>query len=101
MAGKVVLSVLQKGKGHISHVSAEIEECGIEPPTNVDIMKWKEVVDLLWINEYKRLVELELARDIGHWKMVKKIAPQSDRIMELFEYQDGYFLDKQPTALVI
>ena len=53
MAGKVVLSVLQKGKGHISHVSAEIEECGIEPPTNVDIMKWKEVVDLLWINEYK------------------------------------------------
>ena len=77
MGGKIVLSVLQKGKGHISHVSAEIEERGIEPPTDIDSMKWKEVVDLLRIDEYKRLVQLELARDIDHWRMVKEIAPQS------------------------
>ena len=95
MGGKIVLSVLQKGKGHISHVSAEIEERGIEPPTDVDTMKWKEVVDLLRIDEYKRLVQLKLARDVDHWRMVKEIAPQLDRMMELFEYQDRYFLDKQ------
>ena len=53
------------------------------------------VADLLWIDEYKRPVELELARDIDYWKMVKEIAPQSDQMMELFEYQDGYILDKQ------
>ena len=39
MGGKIVLSVLQKGKGRISHVGAEIEERGIEPPTDVDSMK--------------------------------------------------------------
>ena len=61
VGGKIVLSVLQKGKGHISHVSAELEEHGIEPPTNAVSMKWKEVVDLLRIDECKRLVELELA----------------------------------------
>ena len=66
MSGKIVLSVLQKGKGRISHISAEIEECGIQPPTNVDTMKWKEVAELLQIDECKRLVELELAQDIGH-----------------------------------
>ena len=58
-------------------------------------MKWKEVVDLLRIDEYKWLLQLELAQDIDHWRMVKEIAPQLDQMMELFEYQDGYFLDKQ------
>ena len=96
MGGKIVLSVLQKGKGYISHVSAEIEERGIEPSMDVDSMKWKEVIDLLWIDEYRRLVQLELARNIDDWRMVKEIVPQSDRMMELFEYQDGHFLDKQP-----
>ena len=95
MGGKIVLSVSQKGKGHISHVSAEIEERGIEPPTDVDTMKWKEVVDLLRIDEYKRLVQLKLAQDVDHWRMVKEIAPQLDRMIKLFRYQDGYFLDKQ------
>ena len=66
VGGKIVLVVLQKGKGHISHVSAEREERGIEPPTDIDSMKWKEVVDLLQIDEYKRFVQLEFAQDIGH-----------------------------------
>ena len=43
------------------------------------------VSDLLRIDEYKRLVELELARDIDHWKMVKDVTPQSDQMMELFD----------------
>ena len=47
IGGKIVLSVFQKGKDHINHISAGIEECGIKPPINVDSMKWKEVVDLL------------------------------------------------------
>ena len=61
MGGENVLSVLQKDKGHISHISAQIEEHRIESPTDVDSMKWKEGVDLLQIDEYKRLVQLELA----------------------------------------
>ena len=47
------------------------------------------------MDEYTRLVELELARDIEHWKVVKEIAPQSDKMIELFEYQADYFLEKQ------
>ena len=72
MGGKIVLSILHKGKGHINHVRAEIAERGIEPPTLIEDMKWKEVVDLLRMDEYKRLVELELARDIEHWKLNEK-----------------------------
>ena len=95
MEGKIVLSILQKGKGHMNHVRAEIEERGIEPLESINDMKWKEVIDLLRIDEYKRLVELELARDIDHWKMVKDVTPQSDQMMELFDYQEEYFLAKQ------
>ena len=72
MGGKIVLSVLQKGRGHMNQLQAEIKERGIEPPESIDDMKWKEVIDLLRIDEYKRLVELELARDIEHWSSVSK-----------------------------
>ena len=58
-------------------------------------MWMKEVVDFIQIDEYKRLVLLDLAQNIDHWRMVKEMAPQSDQMMELFEYQDGYFLNKQ------
>ena len=58
-------------------------------------MKWKEVVDLLRIDKYKRLMELKLARDIEHWSNVKDITPQSDEMMGLFDYQEEYFLAKQ------
>ena len=43
MGGKIVLSVLQKYKSHITHVSAEIAEHGLEQPTSIDNMKCKEV----------------------------------------------------------
>ena len=36
------------------------------------------MIDLLRIDEYKRLVELDPARDIEHWRNVKDITPQSD-----------------------
>ena len=62
---------------------------------DIDSMECKEVVDLLQIDEYKQLVQLELAQDIDHWRIVKKIAPQSNRMMELFKCQAGFFLDKQ------
>ena len=52
-------------------------------------------MDLLKVDEYKRLVGLELARDIEHWKSVTQIEPQSDKMMELFDYQADYFLQKQ------
>ena len=65
MRSKIVVSVFQKGKGHINHVSAELSERGVEPPMQLSKMKWKEVeaTDLLRKDEYKKLVELELARD--------------------------------------
>ena len=53
------------------------------------------MIDLLRIDEYKRLVELELARDIERWTNVKDITPQSDKMMGLFNYQEEYFLAKQ------
>ena len=95
MGGKTVLSVLQKGRGHISHVQSELDDRGVEPPMPIKKMKWKEVMDLLKMDEYKRLVGLELARDIAHWKSVTQIEPQSDKMMELFDYQADYFLQKQ------
>ena len=95
MGGKIVLSVLQKGKGHADHVHAEIQQRGIEPPMPLKDMKWKEVVDLLRLDEYHTLVRLELARSIEHWKGVREIDPQSDKMMELFEHQEDYFLEKQ------
>ena len=95
MGGKIVLSVLQKGRGHISHVKSELDDRGVEPPMPIDKMKWKEVMDLLKMDEYKRLVGLDLARDIEHWKSVTQIEPQSDKMIELFDYQADYFLQKQ------
>ena len=95
MGGKIVLSVLQKGKGHIDHVKAELEERGVEPPMPLGEMKWKEVIDQLRMDEYHLLVELELAWDIEHWSKVTQIDPQSDKMMELFEYQEDYFLQRQ------
>ena len=58
-------------------------------------MKWKEVTDLLRKDEYKRLVELELAWDINHWTRVTEIEPLSEEMAELFDYQADYFLGKQ------
>ena len=95
MGGKIVLSIINKGKGHINQVRAEIAERGIEPPTSIEDMKWKEVINLLRMDEFKRLVELGLARDIEHWKLVKDMVPQSEVMVELMEYQEEYFLQKQ------
>jgi len=58
-------------------------------------MKWKEVIDLLRLDEHHTLVRLELARSIEHWKDVREIDPQSDKMMELFKHQEDYFLEKQ------
>ena len=38
MGNNIVLSVLQKCKSHISHVSAEISEHGLEQPMPIDNM---------------------------------------------------------------
>ena len=50
---------------------------------------------MLRIDEHRRLVELELARDIEHWRNVKDITLQSDEMMGLFDYQEEYFIAKQ------
>ena len=66
MSGKIILSILNKGKGYINQVCTEIAERGIEPPMSIEDMKWKEITNMLIMDEFKRLVELELARDIEH-----------------------------------
>ena len=66
MGGKIVVSILHKGKGHIEYVDAELSECRVEPPMEISKMKWNEVLDLLKVAEYKVLVERELARIISH-----------------------------------
>ena len=65
MGGKIVIRVLQKGKGHIDHVHAEILKRGIEPPMSIEDMKWKELVDLLRMDEYQIMIRLELSRSRG------------------------------------
>ena len=95
MGGKIVLSILQKGEGHIDHVCAELDEQGVEQPMPLAEMKWKEVIDQLRMDEYHSLVELELARDIEHWSKVTQIEPHLDKMIELFEYQEDYFLQRQ------
>ena len=50
---------------------------------------------MLRIDEHRRLVELELARDIEHWRNVKDITLQSDEMMGLFDYQEKYFIAEQ------
>ena len=55
MGGKIVLSILNKEKGDINRVRTEIAERGIEPPTLIEDMKWKEVTNLLRMEELKRL----------------------------------------------
>ena len=39
MGGKIVLSVFQKGKGHMKQLRAEIKEHRIESPESIDGMK--------------------------------------------------------------
>ena len=95
MGGRIVVSVLFKGEGHKEHVDAELSERGVEPPMEISKMKWNEVLDLLKMDKYKKLVERELARDIEHWRDVKEFEPQSERMKELFEWQAEYKLKKQ------
>ena len=62
MGGKILLSILNKdkGKGHINQVRADIAERGIEPPRSTVDIEWKEIINMLRIDKFKRLVELEL-----------------------------------------
>ena len=63
----------RRPKSHMNQLRAEIEDHGIEPLESIASMKWTDVIDLLRINEYKRLAELELAWDIKNWSLDKKI----------------------------
>ena len=73
MGGRIVISVLQKDKGHLDYVCAEIEKRGIKSPMLIKDIKQREVLDLLQMNEYQLLIRLELARIIKYWKDVKEI----------------------------
>ena len=95
MGGMIQLGILHKGKGHDEHVHEEIEARGIKPPKPLSDMEWGDVKNLLRVHEYQVLVEQELARNIEHWSNVSEIKPQSEKLMELFDYQADYFLQKQ------
>ena len=55
----------------------------------------EEELDGAIMDEYKKLVERELARGIEHWRDVKEFEPQSEKMKELFEWQAEYKLKKQ------
>lgn len=42
MGGKIVISVLQKGKSHLDHVCTEIEKRGNKLPMSIKDTKWKD-----------------------------------------------------------
>ena len=92
--GKTVLSVLQQGMSHDSPISAKIQKRGIESLMPTKDMVCTEVVDLLRMDEYQMLVQLELARSVEHHKYIKEIDLQFNEMMELLEYQQYYFLQK-------
>ena len=64
VGGNILSSVLLKSKDHADHIYAELQQCGIEPPMPIEDMMWKEVIDLLWMDEYHLLAQQELARSI-------------------------------------
>ena len=45
--------------------------------------EWKNLKDILKRSEFSRLVEYDNAADILGWKQVTKIAPQSEKMMDL------------------
>ena len=94
MSGNILLSVLPKGKGHVDHVHAELQQCRIEPPMLIEDIKWKEVIDLIQMDDYQLLVQQELVWSIKHWKDIKKMTPQLDKMIELLNFQQACFLEK-------
>ena len=46
-------------------------------------IEWKNLKDILKRSEFSRLVEHDNAADIPGWKQVTKIAPQSEKMMDL------------------
>lgn len=95
MGGKIQVGILHKDKGHCKHVPEEIEVQGIELPKPLSDMEWADIKNLLRVHKYQILFEQELAHGIEHWSNVLEIKPQSEKLMELFDYQANYFLQKQ------
>ena len=56
MSGEIILNVLQKAKGQINHTDVELADGGVEPPVPLNGMKWKDINNLLKMDEYKSLV---------------------------------------------
>ena len=58
-------------------------------------MKWRKIVYLLRMNEYKQTVELKLTQNIEQWKFVGDMPPEFKEMVELFKYQAELFPEKQ------
>ena len=96
MGGKIILSILHATTtpNQVEHVHAEIVERGIELPMELNKMKWKDKIRLLRDDEYLVRKGQGLARDIES-DGIKDIKPQSEKMKELFEYQQEHFVKKQ------
>ena len=89
--GKISLGMLHKGKGHEIHVITEISKRKIKHPESIENIGWLDVKNLLRMNEYQTLNNLELAPDMKDWsdnhkKLCSKIVnikPQSEMMMAL------------------
>ena len=88
MGGSIPFAKITKSRGHKDHVEAEIEERGITLPKAYNEMYeerkgWDQLKDLLRIDEFKRLAELDKVTDLNSWAKVQKIVPQSEKMMEI------------------
>ena len=88
MGGSIPFVKITKSRGHKDHVEAEIEERGITLPKAYNEMYeerkgWDQLKDLLRIDEFKRLAELDKVTDLNSWAKVQKIVPQSEKMMEI------------------
>lgn len=97
MGGKIILSILHSTTtpNQVEHVDAEILERGIMLPMPLNKMNWKDKKELLMKDEYLLLQEQGLARNIDDFSGIKQIKPQSEKMKELFVYQQEYYTNKQ------
>jgi hypothetical protein len=83
--------------GHINEQDALVKGFNYGITDKLGDTDWTDVKSLLRMTEYHLLVELKLARDFKYWSKVLALAPQSENMKELFEYQRNYFLEKHAT----
>ena len=81
MGGAVLVSKIQRGKGHDRHVQAEFNERGLVLAKPVTDMNWDDVKKILKKDEYDKMENRP--QQIKQEEDIKEIVPRSDLMKEL------------------